>query len=203
LNKNARAVQDSFDEYPRDRHFAVKNSFLKLLGRAQEVGRLLASTLQARHKVLVFGNGESATQASQFAGELLARFSKMPRVPVPALALASDPGIVTCIANDFGSGALFERQIEALAEPGDIALALTTSGTSENVLRGLSMARRKRASTVALTGKSGLAGGKVDYLLDVPSRSTHHIQEVHIMFLHLWCVHIDRMFCSHRPKSPA
>jgi D-sedoheptulose 7-phosphate isomerase len=199
MKKRSERVHDGLAEYQREHTLAMKKSFLKLGDRVEEVGNVLVGALKSRHKVLIFGNGGSATQASHFAGELMGRFSKTPRLPLAAVALASDPGIVTCIGNDFGYDALFERQIEALARPGDVALALTTSGRSENVLRGLAAARRKRATTVALTGEAGLAGAKPDYLLDVSSGSTSYIQEVHIIFLHLWCVRIDKAFRS-RPS---
>jgi len=200
MKKRREAERDLLREYEREHSFAVRESFLELGDRAQEVGQVLASALRAGHKVLVFGNGGSATQASHFAAELMGRFSKTPRRPLAAVALASDPGIVTCIGNDFGYDAVFERQIAALAKPGDIALALTASGKSENVLRGLAMARRKRATTVALAGAAGLAGVKPDYLLNVPSTSTNHIQEVHILFLHLWCSYIDKALGT-RPRA--
>jgi D-sedoheptulose 7-phosphate isomerase len=194
MKKNRQAAGHFLDEYEQGHSLVVKKSFLEFGERVEEVGKVLASALRAGQKVLVFGNGGSATQASHFAGELMGRFSRAPRRPLAAVALASDPGTVTCIGNDFGYAALFERQIEALAEPGDIALGLTTSGKSQNVLRGLAMARRKRATTVALSGAAGLAGVKPDYLLDVPSTSTNHIQEVHLIFLHLWCAYIDKAF---------
>lgn len=201
MKKNREAARHLLDEYEQEHSLVVKESFRKLRERVEEVGQVLTSALRAGHKMLVFGNGGSATQASHFAGELMGRFSKAPRRPLAAVALASDPGTVTCIGNDFGYAALFERQIEALAEPGDIALGLTTSGKSRNVLRGLVMARRKRATTIALSGAAGLAGLKPDYLLDVPSTSTNHIQEVHIVFLHLWCTYIDKVFGSRAPLS--
>jgi|HubBroStandDraft_6_1064221.scaffolds.fasta_scaffold00070_32 D-sedoheptulose 7-phosphate isomerase len=200
MKKRAEAERDFLGEYERAHSFAVRESFLKLGDCAQEVGQVLASALRAGQKVMVFGNGGSATQASHFAAELMGRFSKTPRRPLAAVALASDPGIITCIGNDFGYDAVFERQIAALGKPGDIALALTTSGKSENVLRGLAMARRKRATTVALAGAAGLAGVKPDYLLNVPSTSTNHIQEVHILFLHLWCSYIDKALGT-RPRA--
>lgn len=140
--------------------------------------------------MLCFGNGGSATQASHMAGELIGRF-KDTRRPYPALALGGDVGSVTCIANDFGYGALYERQIEALGRAGDIAIGLTTSGTSENVVRGLVMARRKGVVTIALTGEKGLTGADADFVCAVPSNVTAHIQEVHLMLLHAWCVHVD------------
>src|ERR1700733_9938769 len=196
----AKAVRDLLDEYVREHELVVEESFEKLDSSLTEVGEALVSALKAGHKVLAFGNGGSATEASHFAGELMGRFSKTPRRPLAAVALASDPGIVTCIGNDFGYDAVFERQIAALGKPGDIALALTTSGKSENVLRGLAMARRKRATTVALAGAAGLARVKPDYLLNVPSTSTNHIQEVHILFLHWWCSYIDKPL-GPRPRA--
>jgi D-sedoheptulose 7-phosphate isomerase len=124
------------------------------------------------------------------AGELIGRF-KETRRPYAALALGGDVGSVTCIANDFGYGALYERQIEGLAQSGDVVIGLTTSGTSENVVRGLAMARTKGAVTIALTGAKGLTGVEADYVIAVPSTVTAHIQEVHLMVLHAWCIALD------------
>ncbi len=159
---------------------------------ASLAGDAIVAALRGGGQVLCFGNGGSATQASHMAGELIGRF-KDTRRPYPALALGGDVGSVTCIANDFGYGALYERQIEALGRAGDIAIGLTTSGTSENVVRGLAMARRKGVVTIALTGEKGLTGADVDFVCAVPSNVTAHIQEVHLMLLHAWCVHVDAM----------
>lgn len=150
----------------------------------------LVAAVLGGNKILCFGNGGSATQASHMAGELIGRF-KETRRPYAAIALGGDVGSVTCIANDFGYGALFERQVEALATTGDVVLGLSTSGTSENVVRGLAMAHSKGAVTIALTGEKGLVGGTADHILAVPSSVTAHIQEVHLMLLHAWCVEID------------
>jgi D-sedoheptulose 7-phosphate isomerase len=172
---------------------AVRLSLTELETAAEAVGRALVQVLRAGGKVLAFGNGGSATQASHLAGELMGRFAETRR-PLPAVALGADVGTVTCIANDFGYAALYERQIEALAAPGDMAIGLTTSGRSENVLRGLTAARRRGALTVALTGAAGLAGGTADHVLSVPSASTAHIQEVHLMLIHAWCAAVDAAF---------
>ena len=169
---------------------AVERSAELLREPAEEVGRVLVEALRQGHKVIAFGNGGSATQASHLAGELLGRFH-LTRQPFPAVALAGDAGTVTCIANDFGYEALFERQVEALAAAGDVAFGFTTSGRSENVRRGLSMAKRKGATAVAVTGAAGLAGGEADYVLAVPSDVTAHVQEVHLMLLHVWCAYVD------------
>jgi D-sedoheptulose 7-phosphate isomerase len=176
-------------------HFAshqrvVEQCLARLSGEAEEVARVLAGALRAGRKVIAFGNGGSATQASHLVGELLGRFD-VTRRPFPAVALSSDPGTVTCIANDFGYDALFERQAQALAEAGDVAIGFTTSGRSENVRRGLEAARARGAVTVALTGGAGLVGGTADHVLAVPSDATAHVQEAHLMLLHVWCIHID------------
>jgi D-sedoheptulose 7-phosphate isomerase len=151
---------------------------------------VLVSALSTGHKVVVFGNGGSSTQASHFAGELLGRY-KRDRQPLPAIALACDPAVVTCISNDFGYANVFERQVEALAQPGDVAVGLTTSGTSENVLRGLGAAQAHGARTITLTGASGLAREISEFALAVPSTSTAHIQEIHLLIIHIWCQIID------------
>lgn len=154
-------------------------------------GRALVSALVTGQKVICFGNGGSAAQASHMAGELVGRFKKMRR-PLPAISLAGDPATVTCIGNDFGYSAVFERQMEAFAQRGDVAIALTTSGKSENVIRALMAARAKGATTIALTGSAGLIGAEADHLLAVPSDVTAYVQEVHLMLLHVWCVSIDK-----------
>ncbi len=169
----------------------VMQSLEALQKQTEEVAKILVQALKKGHKVLAFGNGGSATQASHLVGELMGRFAAT-RQPFPAIALANDPGTVTCIGNDFGYDSLFERQLQALAQPGDLAIGFTTSGRSENVKLGLAMARKQQATTVALTGRAGLDGGVVDHVLAVPSDSTAHIQEVHLMLLHVWCIYLDQ-----------
>lgn len=150
----------------------------------------LIDCLRGGGKIVCFGNGGSATQASHMAGELLGRFRENRR-PLPAISLGSDPGTVTCIANDFGYDTLFERQVEALVSPGDAVIGLTTSGRSENVLRALEAAKKRGAITVALCGSGGLKRAGADHILAVPSDVTAHVQEVHLMLLHVWCIGID------------
>lgn len=154
---------------------------------------LLIEMLSSGGKVIAFGNGGSATQASHLVGELIGQFNKARR-PLPAIALSADSGVVTCIGNDFGYAALFERQIEAVAQSGDVVIGFTTSGKSENVRRGLCKAVQKGAVTIALTGVAGLCGGDAQHILRIPSASTARIQEIHLMILHLWCVGIDEAF---------
>jgi D-sedoheptulose 7-phosphate isomerase len=182
----------SIAEHFRAHQRVVERSLQELQEQAEEVARVLVKSLQEGHKIIAFGNGGSATQASHLVGELLGRFS-VTRQPFPAIALAGDMGTVTCIANDFGYDALFERQAQALACPGDVAIGYTTSGRSENVRRGLLMAKERGAVTVAVTGEAGLIGGVADHVLAVPSDVTAHVQEVHLMLLHVWCIYIDEM----------
>jgi D-sedoheptulose 7-phosphate isomerase len=141
-------------------------------------------------KVLAFGNGGSATQASHLVEELIGRF-KDTRRALPAISLVGDSGVVTCIANDFGYGALFERQIEGLATMGDAAVGITTSGRSENVLRALKAAKDKGAVTIALCGKNGLKDFAADHVIAVPSDNGALVQEVHLMLLHVWCIAVE------------
>ena len=169
---------------------AVRATATELEEVAETVGRALVQTLEGGGAALAFGNGGSATQASHFVGELIGRYQRSRR-PLPAIALVADPGAMTCIANDFGFASVFERQVEALAGTGDLVVGLTTSGKSENVVRGLIAARRRGATTVAMTGQAGLTGAEVDHLVRVPSAITAHIQEVHLMLLHAWCAMVD------------
>jgi D-sedoheptulose 7-phosphate isomerase len=176
-------------------HFAAHQRVVgecaaQLQAQAAEVARVLIDALRAGQKIVAFGNGGSAAQASHLVGELLGRF-QMTRQPFPAVALSSDPGPVTCIANDFGYDALFERQAQALVHAGDVVCGFTTSGRSENVRRGLAAAKECGATTVAVVGAAGLVNGTADHILAVPSDVTAHVQEVHLMLLHVWCILID------------
>lgn len=183
--------QSSLAEYFHAHQKVVGDSLPAVAGAIAASADAMAGALLAGNKVIAFGNGGSATQASHLIGELVGRF-KDNRRPLPAVALACDPAAVTCIANDFGYETLFERQVEAFARPGDVAVGLTTSGKSPNVLRGLAAAKKGGAVTVALTGAAGLAeGAQADHVIAIPSKITAHIQEMHLMVLHLWCVTVD------------
>ena len=156
-------------------------------------GRAIIECLEKGGKVMCFGNGGSATQANHLAEELVGRF-RANRRSLPAMSLSSDGAALTCIGNDYGFGALFERQIEAFAQQGDVAVGLSTSGKSENVLRALTAARSRGATTIALTGSRGLAEGQVDHIVCVPSDDSAQVQEIHLMILHAWCRAIDEAF---------
>jgi len=182
-------------------HQAVVIGSLDLLREPIErAGDALIEALSKGRKIIAFGNGGSAAQASHLAGELLGRYS-FSRRPFPAVTLCCDPGVVTCIANDFGYSELFSRQVEALANTGDVVIAFTTSGTSENVLRALKSAQARAAFTIALTGAAGLSEANADIVVSVPSTSTAHIQELHLIVVHIWCRYIDQTIGQ--PTDPA
>ena len=175
-----------FTEHAR----VVEESISELEQKSAASANALVTALGGGNKVLTFGNGGSSAEASHLAEELVGRFRKTRR-PFPAISLSSDSGTVTCISNDFGYEALFERQIEAFVQPGDVAVALTTSGKSENVVRALRLARERGAVTIALTGAEGLTGAEADHVLAVPSSDSAYIQEVHLMLIHVWCEAVD------------
>lgn len=191
----------AFAEYCRGHQQVVEASVRSLATVAVAAGRAIIECLERGGKIICFGNGGSATQASHFAGELVGRF-RLTRRPFPALSLSSDGATTTCIGNDFGYPAVFERQIEAFAREGDVAIGLTTSGKSENVVRALGSARAHGMVTVALTGEGGLNGGDADYVLRVPSTETAYIQEVHLMVIHTWCIAIDNALSGSGEVSP-
>jgi D-sedoheptulose 7-phosphate isomerase len=140
-------------------------------------------------KLLVFGNGGSAADAEHFAAELVGRFGHhVQRRALPALALTTDASVLTSVANDFGFAAVFARQIDAFGQPGDVAVALTTSGASANVNEGLRWALDRTLTTVALTGADGGESGRLaDVHVNVPEVSAARVQEVHRTILHVIC----------------
>jgi D-sedoheptulose 7-phosphate isomerase len=179
-----------FGTHFRDHQKVIDDCIASLQPDSDAVAEALIACIGRGGKILAFGNGGSATQASHLVEELIGRF-KDTRRALPAVSLVGDAGVMTCIANDFGYGALFERQVQGLATRGDAVVGITTSGKSENVLRGFKAAKEKNATTIALCGKNGLQGGEADHVVAVPSEIGAHIQEVHLMLLHVWCAAID------------
>jgi D-sedoheptulose 7-phosphate isomerase len=149
------------------------------------VASVLVSALSKGNKVLLFGNGGSAADAQHIAAEFVGRFA-FDRGALAALALTVDTSCITALGNDYGFDVIFSRQIDALARPGDVAIGISTSGTSPNVLNGLRLSRDKSLHTVALTGcTGGQLATLVDYCIRVPSQETPRIQECHIMIGHI------------------
>lgn len=158
----------------------------------QQAAALLVAALNHGGKVLSFGNGGSATDAQHLAAELVGRFQSERRA-LPAQALTADSAILTALTNDYGYDEVFVRQVMAHGRAGDVAIGITTSGTSVNVTRGLMQARAQGLATIALTGKDGGETGRVaDVHVNVPSGSTPRVQEVHRTILHVVCELIDK-----------
>jgi len=167
---------------------ALKQRFFEAnAGLLVAAGRRIAECLRGGGKVLTFGNGGSAADAQHLAGELVGRFLR-DRAALSAIALTTDSSVTTAIANDMGYDAVFRRQVEAHGRPGDVAVGITTSGRSPNVVQALQLARERGLVTLGLTGGGGgRLAGAVDYLIDVPHAETARIQEVHAMVVHVLC----------------
>ncbi len=157
---------------------------------------LLFSTLTDNRRILACGNGGSASDAQHFIAELVGRFERE-RLPLAGIALNTDTAILTAVGNDYGYDTVFERQVEALGQPGDVLVAISTSGNSANVLRAISAAHERDMPVIALTGKGGgnitAVLADTDIHLCVPHDRTMHIQEVHIVLLHALCNGIDAL----------
>ncbi len=158
------------------------------------IAKIFIEAYKNHHKVLAFGNGGSATDAQHLVGEIVGRF-KNERKAFPAMALTCDSAVVTAIANDYGYDKIFERQVEAAVQPGDVVVGITTSGKSPNVINGLRCAKELGAKTIGLTGKDGgLMPGVCDVCLIVPSDNTPRIQETHMVLIHIICELLDNEF---------
>jgi len=156
-----------------------------LIASIAKVSETMVAAYKAGNKVFLFGNGGSAADSQHIAAEFVGHFA-FDRPPLPALALSVNTSCVTAIGNDYGFDLVFARQLEALARPGDVAIGISTSGNSPNVLQGLAMAKKLGLHTVAL---AGCTGGKMknaaDFCLCVPSNETPRIQECHILIGHI------------------
>jgi D-sedoheptulose 7-phosphate isomerase len=164
----------------------------EVLVTVAKVGEILVSALKQGNKALLFGNGGSAADAQHIAAELVGRFA-MDRPALPALALSVNTSCVTSIGNDYGFDQVFSRQIEALARPGDVAIGISTSGNSANVLRAMSAAKKMGLHTIALTGHTGgNLRSIVHHCICVPSNEKPRIQECHILIGHIISELVER-----------
>jgi D-sedoheptulose 7-phosphate isomerase len=157
-----------------------------------ECARMLVDALKGGHKLLIMGNGGSAADAQHFAAEMVGRFL-MERKALPAIALTTDTSILTAVGNDYGFDEIFTRQVEALANPGDILIGISTSGNSLNIKRALETGKDIGAKTMGLLGRDGgEIGPIVDFNLTVPSPETPRIQEAHLIIIHILCDLIEK-----------
>jgi D-sedoheptulose 7-phosphate isomerase len=169
----------------------------------QHAAVTVRDALAAGHKVLVFGNGGSATDAQHLASELVGRFGRdVERRALPVISLAADVATLSSVANDFGYAAVFARQIDALGAPGDVAIAFTTSGRSPNINAALRAALEQSLTTVVFSGGDGGESGRLaDVHVNVPHDSPDRVQEVHRTILHVVCEIVERDPAIARLKS--
>ena len=174
----------------------------KLQSSFLNVTKICISSLKRKKKILFFGNGGSASDAQHLATELTVRFSKN-RKAIPAISLATDTSALTAIGNDFGFDFIFSRQIEALGDKDDIALGITTSGKSKNVINGLKTAKKKGLKCVVFTGNfTRLVSGFCDEIISIPALNTSRIQEMHILIGQMLCNALEyKLGYSHLVKE--
>ncbi|MBA4371238.1 MAG: phosphoheptose isomerase [Thermodesulfovibrio sp.] len=181
---------------------SVKEKFLQThIDSIIEVSKVIAATFNDGGKVILFGNGGSASDASHIAGEFVNRFKKE-RPGLPAIALNTDVAVITSIANDYDFSEIFARQLKALAVEGDLVIAITTSGASPNVLKALDAAKKKKLKTVLLTGSKGeKLAGKMTHAFVVPSDNTPRVQETHITLGHVLCLMVEEILFEEPRKK--
>jgi D-sedoheptulose 7-phosphate isomerase len=183
----ATLLQRSLQEHLEAIHALLQSS----LGEIERAGSLITATLNQGGKILLCGNGGSAADSQHIAAELVGRY-ELHRRAWPAIALTTDTSALTALSNDYGYEDVFARQVEALAKPGDLLLALSTSGTSANVIKAAETARRLGCKVIALTGAGAEPLASLcDLAVVVPSMRTSRVQEAHITIGHLWCELID------------
>jgi D-sedoheptulose 7-phosphate isomerase len=166
-----------------------------------EILQVLIQALQEGKKIILFGNGGSAADSQHIAAELVSKFRRDRRA-LPAIALTTDTSILTSIGNDYSFADVFARQIEALGQEGDVAIGISTSGNSPNVLKGIGIAREQGLIAIGFTGADG---GKLKECVDIcfraPSQTTARIQEAHITVAHALCEIIEQEFCQDDAQS--
>lgn len=187
--------QDFIRAYLAESILAKVKVLESLTPQIEKAGAMLTDTLAKGRTWLIFGNGGSAGDSQHLATEMTGRFYKLERRGLPAIALTTDSSALTAIGNDYGFETVFSRQVEALGRKGDLALGISTSGSSPNVLLGLQQAKRQGLRTLAFSGRDGGKLAKapyVDLCLTVPSDKTFHIQECHITIGQLVCYLAER-----------
>lgn len=166
-----------------------------LVAAVDRAGEVLMEALAAGHRLWVVGNGGSAAMASHVAAEFAGRCIA-DREPLPAMSLADSSPAVTAIANDYGFEHVFARAVRAMGRTSDVLLAMSTSGTSPNIVNALAAGRELGLVTVLLTGRAAPSGIQADYVLRAPTDQTPRIQEVHLLWTHAWCEAVDTAWAS-------
>ena len=186
-------MQDKIIRDIRD-NISVKEALIKThVPLIEKATRLIFDCVQKGHKVIFFGNGGSASDSQHLAAEFVGRYEKERR-GLAAIALTTDTSILTAVGNDYGFDQIFARQIEALGNKGDVAVGISTSGNSKNVILGIQKARQMGLTAIAFSGKSGgPLGQAAELCLVIPSHKTSRIQESHILIGHIICERLDEL----------
>jgi D-sedoheptulose 7-phosphate isomerase len=187
----ARSYSDFLDE-----HNALFGRLHQIMSQVAGAAELLVETLRSGRKLLICGNGGSASDAQHFAAEVIGRFERERRA-LAAIALATDTSILTALANDYGYDTVFSRQVEGLAIAGDVLVAISTSGNSKNLILAVEAARAMGVKSIGLLGRGG---GKLAPMVDmpvvVPHSVTARMQEAHIFIIHFWCFFVESKLFS-------
>jgi len=171
--------------------FRLKEAALSKTDSLIEAAEMIALAFTYGRKLMIFGNGGSAADAQHMAAEFVNRFV-IERPPLPAVALTTDTSALTSISNDYSFNEIFSKQVKAIGQEGDVALGISTSGNSPNVVEGLRAARNRQIKTIAMTGgRGGMVKPVADLLLAVDSRTTPRIQEIHVLWIHIICDLVD------------
>jgi D-sedoheptulose 7-phosphate isomerase len=182
MNRTRQIIEESI---------AVKRALIEQAAEIEKAAAIVVDSLKAGGKIFLFGNGGSAADSQHIASELVGKFEKH-RKGLPAIALTTDTSILTSVGNDYGFENIFVRQLEALLSGGDVAIGITTSGSSANVIRALEFAKKRGAKTIALTGRKGENLRKLcDVAILVDSEITARIQECHILIGHIICAVVE------------
>ncbi|MBI5066072.1 SIS domain-containing protein [Candidatus Woesearchaeota archaeon] len=183
---------------------SIETKKLLVPSEISTAAKVLITALKNKHKVLICGNGGSASQAQHFSAELVGRFEKE-RTALPAIALTTDTSIITAVGNDYGFEKVFSRQVEALGQQGDVLITLSTSGNSKNIIAAIETALNKKMEVINLLGKDGGIIAKFDWESElisatqtqniiIPSSNTARIQESHLLIIHILCKLIEDEF---------
>jgi phosphoheptose isomerase len=180
----------------RDHAKVMQEAASRLPATLEQIAVELHRCFGRGNKLLACGNGGSASDAEHLVAELVGRYRDERRA-LPAMALAGGMATITAVANDYGYETVFARQVEAVAQPGDLLFAISTSGNSRNVLSAVQAARARSCRVVGFTGESGgQLASQVDVLVAAPSKTTARIQEVHILCIHIICEALDRLLLN-------
>jgi D-sedoheptulose 7-phosphate isomerase len=175
----------------KEHEVVFKNIKKNLINKIYNAAQTCIEVIKSKKKIIFFGNGGSAADAQHLATELVIRFEKN-RKPISSISLSTDTSLITACSNDFSFNKIFSKQIEAIGEEGDLAIAISTSGKSKNVIDALKVCKNKKIKSILLTGKNKfLYKNYCNHIINIPSKSTARIQEAHIFVGHLICKFVE------------